>query len=167
MKRSKTGGLVACIAAVLASVLWISGCAGAGGGESTPSAATEKQVASVIAKHETEWRDVIETAATCHAQYAGNPGSLAADDCYKAEVKMGMTTEQAVQELNGLTIPSSMTSLVDDTTSILTEIGGVGLIAACGAQPNVDSDKCLTVIQQLNGYYPELSSELDAWDPYM
>lgn len=178
-------GRVAAI--VLLMGLSLTGCAGSGQEASpadstpkapetpraTPTAATEAQVASVIAGYERGWRKVIKEAGGCRWDYTmKDPGALAKAKrmtCYMEEVTAGTTAANAIRDLDTLTIPDTMTSLVDETETALQAVADVDLESVCGPVMSEikDSGKCNRALGTRFWAYSQLEQALDKWSPYL
>lgn len=166
-------------AAVLLTAL-LTGCTSGGVPEPEPTTAepaveyaTENQVASVIAKYESDWREVIEGAGECRlgwttASSDDVQASLEGFTCYTREKTMGATTQLAVDELDALDIPPSMDALVSSTSTTLKVLAGAELESSCGedGSPDTSSDACTSTLGMLNTGYAVLEQDLDAWRPY-
>lgn len=164
------------IVAVLAAIV-LTGCAASPvpeAAESSPSSdlATENQVASVLAEYEPEWRERIAESASCRFTWTLGGATIAeeisADACYIAETTMGITAQLVVRDWNELRIPPSMSSLVEDTSKILTAIGDIDLATICGTEARpADTPECTEALGSRNFFYGLLDSQLDKWSPYL
>ncbi|TQO23770.1 hypothetical protein [Paramicrobacterium agarici] len=134
--------------------------------------ATEEQIASVIAEYEPDWRETIDGAGDCRFLWVMG-GDSPADDmnamsCYLKEQTIVTTAQLVVSDLEALDIPESMSSLVTNTTNVLTSIGEVDLVGVCGEDDvPADTDECTDTIGTLNGLYMQLDSTLNSWSPYL
>lgn len=136
---------------------------------SADPAASENQVASVIAEREADWREVIDNAITCRTDWALSPGKMSNLSCYLQEQTIINTAQLALRDFADLKVPASMSSLVDSTTVVLEQIGAVDLQGACGegmVEP-ADSPECNEALGTLNFLYMTLGDKLDAWGPYL
>ena len=139
----------------------------------TASVATEKQVASVIAGQEKNWRRVIDGAGACRIRNVTvKDGDVLAETqvmtCYTDELTAGTTAKIAVRDLGALTIPASMRSLVDETVRILKDLAATDLEGACGpamSKPS-NTDKCNSELGTRMIQYQALGIVLDKWRPY-
>lgn len=139
----------------------------------TSSEATPEQVASVIAGKQADWREVIEQAGTCRMNWVMKSEDLAETlnrkSCYTREVTAGLTAQAAIRDLGRLTVPSSMTTLVDKTTAALQQVIDVDLESACGPASGEPSgtDECNKALGQRMWAYNSLGDALDMWAPYL
>lgn len=181
--RARHLALVAVAAAI--------GLAGCGGSETTETAAESptpsetttttaptatqaapEQVASVIAGHESDWRETIDGAGDCRilkAMASTTVDEVSLMSCYTREVTMGITARNAIRDLNALDVPSSMAPLVEETTRALQAVADVDLEAACGPpmdRPNT-TDECSLALGERFVLYGLLESALDKWRPYL
>lgn len=138
----------------------------------TPEAATPEQVASIIARDEPDWREVIDNAFDCRYLWVVG-GEDAIDDaeamtCYLRELTMVSTTGTAAKELQELDLPSEMEHLVSETLWSLSEISTVDLEGTCGddSVPN-DSAECNDSLGTLSGAYVGFEKVLNKWQPYL
>lgn len=135
----------------------------------TPEYATENQVASVIAAHESDWREVIDGAFECRSMWYSTPGSIPGMTCWIKEQTLITTAETAIRDLGELEIPPSMESLVESTTAVLQGIVDVDATTVCGEgvlEP-VDTPECTEALGSLTWSYTMLEQELEAWAPYL
>lgn len=137
------------------------------------SAATENQVASVIAGGESTWRDAIDDAGDCRFNLTvgdqEDPITKAETlTCFTNEVTAGVRAEIAIRDLNALTIPDSLVPLVDETKQALQMLVDADLEAACGDSmtPNQSKD-CDETLGARFGSYTVLERVLDKWSPYL
>ncbi|MGH8894421.1 MAG: hypothetical protein ACRDWY_14120 [Actinomycetes bacterium] len=139
----------------------------------TPSAATEAQVASVLAGYEKDWREVIDKAGECRFSLTmKDPGPLAEAErlsCYTREVTAGMTAQTAIRDLDALTMPDSLTSLVSETEAALQAAADVDLESLCGPPMSEikDSRKCDRALGTRMWAHQQLDTALDKWSPYL
>ncbi|MCW4458207.1 hypothetical protein [Microbacterium sp. MPKO10] len=138
----------------------------------TNSEATESQVASVLAEYESNWRETIDSAADCRYiwSFGGDDvtGDLEAMTCYLNEQTLVMNAQTVVRDWEDMDVPSSMDTIVRETSQVLTEIGAVDLASVCGDQEApIESDECDAELGSLNMLYSTLESKLDAWGPYL
>jgi hypothetical protein len=135
----------------------------------TPTYATENQVASVIATYATDWRETMDGAGECRAQWTFDPGSMTGATCWLTEQTLVTTAEITVRDLDALDIPPSLASLSESTRAILQGIVDVDAKTICGdgiADP-IESPECNAALGSLNFYYSTLGNELDSWGPYL
>lgn len=139
----------------------------------TESAATESQVASVIAGGESTWRDAIDGAADCRFNLTvgdqDDPITKAETlTCFTNEVTAGVRAKIAIRDLDALTIPDSLVPLVDETKQALQMLVDADLEAACGDSmtPNHSKD-CDEMLGTRFGSYTVLERVLDKWSPYL
>lgn len=170
------------IAIIPILILLLAGCAPAATeASSTPTptatptptieAATAEQVASVIAEYETAWREVIDGAVECRMTWAIDKDPTAeirGMSCYLQEQTIGISAQLVMRDWGELVIPSSMKSLVDDTSKVLELIADPDLKSVCGedAVP-AKTDECNAALGSRNFAYSLLESKLDAWKPYL
>lgn len=141
----------------------------------TPPEATPEQLASVIAASEDDWRATIDGAYDCRYLWVFEADSqdvadqLNAQACYWDELTIGVTTQQAADELAGMTPPASMEDLVEDTIAALEAVAATDLEAICGdaIEGRTDSPACSDAIGTRMWSYQELEEALDAWRPYL
>lgn len=137
-----------------------------------PAEATPEQLASVIAGYEKDWRQVINKAGDCRWDWTVSDDATAelrGMTCYMRETTISLTTETAAAQLAELTPPSSMTALVDDTTTALAAVYDIDLEGVCGdpvVGPN-DTKKCSTTLGERMWAYSQLEDALDQWGPYL
>lgn len=175
------------VAAIVLMGLSLTGCAGDGQEASassstptasetpspSPTAATEAQVASVIAGYEKGWRKVIKKAGDCRWDYTmKDPGPLAEMrrmTCYMEEVTAGTNAGNAIRDLDALTVPDTLTSLVDETETALQAVADVDLESVCGPVMTEikDSGKCDRALGTRFWAYSQLDKALDKWSPYL
>lgn len=140
--------------------------------EPTPEA-TPEQVASVIAGQVGEWSEVIDGAFDC--RWFGTIGTeslaegLDAMTCYTREITMGLTAASAVEDLEALDVPVSMSDLVASTSSTLSAIADIDLESVCGPAMELPSDskQCRNALGERNTQYTLLKNDLAAWGPYL
>lgn len=141
----------------------------------TPDTDTPEEFASVVAANESDWREVIDGAFDCRyiwvfeSDRADTVTQLDALSCYMREVTIGLTAQNAVEELDALVAPPEVFDLVAETTVALEEIVAVDLEAVCGhaSGGRNDSAACTTAIGQRNLAYMSLEQALDGWRPYL
>lgn len=135
--------------------------------------ATEAQVASVIAKYETDWRKVIEESGQCRLYWVeedpSDEASLKGYSCFMREKTLGMTAQLAADDLDAKEVPPSMKDLVSETTMTLLVLASVNLEEVCGAGDASDlaSEECSSALGLLNTGYSHLEQSLNAWSPYL
>jgi hypothetical protein len=85
------------------------------------------------------------------------------------EVTAGTTAGNAIRDLDSLTIPESLTSLVSETETALQAVADVDLEAVCGPvlKEIKDTNKCSTALGTRYGAYNQLDEVLDKWGPYL
>ncbi|WP_404380602.1 hypothetical protein LL946_11060 [Knoellia locipacati] len=138
----------------------------------TPSAATPEEVAVVIAGHQDDWRSVIDEAGECRMRWVlkqDDPAESARRiSCYMPGQTAGITAQLAMRDLGELTVPTSMTGLVETTTAALQQVADVDLEAVCGADSEpADSPECSEALGQRMWAYHSLEKALDMWSPYL
>lgn len=186
----KTIGLAA------AAVLLLAGCGGsseaaAPASSTSPAAATSsaapapsptptetgptiEQFASVIAKHETDWREVIDGAGDCRFVWVMGDEDDPADSltslaCYTQEANMALQASAAVDELDALgDAPASISDLVYDTRIALLKVVLARMDEQCGTMgDDADTDDCTTATGNAMHAYDAVEEQLDAWKPYL
>ncbi|QTX05236.1 hypothetical protein [Agromyces archimandritae] len=165
------------LTSTLGSILILTGCASGSAPTAVdvptqspePIVATEKQVASVFAEYESDWRETMDGAGECRMLWVFEPGSLPGMTCWLQEQTLSTTAEIVIRDVGELEVPSSMVSLVSSTTSVLQDIVDVDAKTICDAEASepADSDECNQALGSLNFHYTRLESELDAWRPYL
>jgi hypothetical protein len=139
----------------------------------SPTAATEAQVASVVAGYQKDWREIIKKAADCRWDYTMMDRGVLAEanrmTCYMQEVTAGTSAGNAIRDLDALTIPDSLTSLVSETETALQAVADVDLEAVCGPvlEEIKDTRKCSRALGTRYGAYQDLDEVLDKWGPYL
>ena len=139
----------------------------------TTPAATENEVASVIAGYEQDWREVIDDAGECRVAWTmrdSDPAQKARRlTCYMRETAMGTTATLARRDLGNLAIPDSMSGLVKDTTKALRAVANVDLEAKCGGpfEGPKGSKECARALGSRMWTYDSLETVLNKWSPYL
>lgn len=136
----------------------------------TVAAATEQQVASVIATYESDWRKTIDSAGECRFRWVTDPGSIEGTTCWWNEGAIVLSAGNASRQLDELTAPPSMEGIVGDTIAVLDAITSTDLATACGdtlASAPSETDVCTEALGSLMPLYADLETQLDAWGPYM
>lgn len=128
--------------------------------------ATQEQVASVIAKHESTFRDANDKSFDCRFSYASNPASIESLTCATEQKTVVLTAQNAARDLRGLTAPDSMQPLLDETLAKLDLVGDVDM-SACGEKPDPSDAACSEQLTALDIYLGTLSGTLNAWGPYL
>lgn len=136
------------------------------------SEATPEQLASVIAAHESTWREAIAAQQDCKSAqgYAALADATptekaAAEDCLQSLIAAGQEAGTATSELRALEAPQSMQVLVDDTVKYLDQIADADLETICGGEPY--GAACVTEDTAFVLAYKRLEQQLDAWGPYL
>ncbi|QXT62716.1 hypothetical protein [Tessaracoccus palaemonis] len=140
----------------------------------TETGPTIEQYASVIAKYETEWREVIDGAGDCRFRWTmGNMDdpteSAEAKICYAQESTMALRASTAVDELDALgEVPASIADLVYDTRNALLKVVLARMDEQCGTMGDeADTDDCTTAAGNAMRAYDAVEDELNAWGPYL
>lgn len=170
-------------ALALAVIFLVSGCgdnggATAGGGSlapaSSPTYATESQVASVVAGVEDSLRNTAEEAAECRITYVMGDTTNPIDrsemmTCHTNEITAGQEAERAATDLATLEIPPALTDLVAETERALDAIADVDIERACGAPMRIprSNDSCSTAHAERMAAYGDITTILDRWKPYL
>lgn len=172
------------VAAVVLLSSMLAGCASAAPEPTAPPEpveveeveyATEPQVASVIAKYESDWREVIDGAGECRLNWVNAAAdesdllsSLEGYSCFMREKTLGVTAQLAVRDLEELEIPPSMETLVSETKATLLTLSSFDLEAICGTEDApADTPECQDALGTRNYGYGVLEDQLAAWGPYL
>ncbi|MFA0850165.1 hypothetical protein ABRP24_009655 [Curtobacterium sp. WHRI 8282] len=155
----------------------ITGCASQGHDEPTrtatptATAASENEVASVVAEYAPDWRDVIDNASGCRLEFVMGSDVARSYVCETSEKTMGITAGLAARSLNELKIPEAMSSLVSETGSILEGIAADDLSVLCGDDgwngTDEDDKACTAALGNRFALYQQLDAKLSAWSPYL
>lgn len=135
--------------------------------------ATPQQLASIIAGEVPFFREVIDNAGDCRFLWVTGGSSaieeIEASTCYVREVTATLRAEITARNLRELTPPASMQSLYDDSLSVLDDIGGVEIEAACGDPFDgpIDTEECSQTLGGLYNHYNTLDRVLASWGPYL
>jgi len=131
--------------------------------ESTP-----EQVASVIAKYESGWREAADNAIDCRTSWVLDGNVLGNGSCYNVEKTAVTTATLALREWEALDIPADLSAIVAETTGPLTVLSESGLSETCGDDLwPVDTEPCSQVLADVRFAYRSLETQLDAWRPYL
>ena len=101
-----------------------------------------------------------------------DPGTLAEIErlsCYTRETTAGVTVQTAIRDLDALTIPDTLASLVSESEAALNAVADVDLEALCGPALSEikDSRECDRALGTRMIAYDQLETALDKWSPYL
>lgn len=137
----------------------------------TPETATPQQVASVLAQYQSDWREVVTGAGECRFTWTIDTSPTAkikGMSCYLKEQTIGITSQLVMRDWKKLTIPSSMKTIVDNTSVILTGIAAIDLKTVCGTGTvPTEAPECNSALGSRYSLYSQLGRQLDAWSPYL
>ena len=132
--------------------------------------ATDTEVASVVARYETDWRDAADSAMECRGFYLDADRDLIAGlealTCLTRQGTTTITAATAARDLRALTIPESMTGPVDEMLRRLDAVATVDL-DVCGDAPDMTDPACSAAVTKLDFALGRLAGTLDAWRPYL
>ncbi|PRB08801.1 hypothetical protein CQ044_00050 [Microbacterium sp. MYb64] len=114
---------------------------------------------------------MVDGAIDCRATWALDTdpvGKIKGSSCYLREQTIGITAQLVLRDWAKLEIPSSMSSLVGDTSKLLQGVADIDLKTECGADVvPADTAQCNTALGSRNFLYTALKPQLAAWSPYL
>ncbi|MCS5721084.1 hypothetical protein N1028_02380 [Herbiconiux sp. CPCC 203407] len=161
----------------VAHVLLVTGCAASPVASTptptptpTPEFATEAEVASVIAKRATDWRETLDGAFECRTVWVLGEGPLdemKGTSCFMEAKTINITAELALDDLDALAIPPSMTTAIADLRVPLSGLKSIDLEGLCGTGSEPTSeDACNKALGAQNFHFSQLESALDGLSPW-
>jgi hypothetical protein len=137
----------------------------------TQTHATEAQVVSVVAAYEPGWRETIDEAGMCRFDWVAPADALAEAHgvaCWFRAQTFEIEAELAQRDFGELSIPTTMTPLVDDLKALLGLVASNHALETCGdGSVPEESDACNEKLANQFKLMNELDSKLDKWSPYL